>query len=145
MARRIVRTLHVGDDRFQRRLVARLLETIDDFQFEIVCADSETKGIELFDAQGAELIIVDYQLKEGNGLHFLQELRRHDAHVPVIAVSGTAGAEIARELIECGADDFLEKKDLSGHILPASVRDVLTRSDAWRRLNRRASMDPIKK
>jgi DNA-binding NtrC family response regulator len=143
MSRRIVRTLHIEDDRFQRRLMARLLESVDDFQFEITCAESEREGLELFDSHGAELVIVDYQLTEGNGLHFLKELRRHDSHVPVIVVSGAAGADVARELIECAADDFLEKKDLSGHALPTSVRGGLTRWDAWRRLNRRASSEPI--
>jgi DNA-binding response OmpR family regulator len=144
MTKRIVRILHVEDDGFQRRLLARLLEQMDEFQFEIECAESEREGLELFGRKGADLIIVDYHLAEGNGLHLVQELRRHDSHVPVIAVSGQAAAEIARELIECGADDFLDKKDLSGQVLTASVRDVLTRWDAWRRLDSRARMHPIK-
>jgi DNA-binding response OmpR family regulator len=145
MTKRIVRILHVEDDGFQRRLLARLLEQMDEFQFEIECAESEREGLELFGRKGADLIIVDYHLAEGNGLHLVQELRRHDSHVPVIAVSGQAAAEIARELIEYGADDFLDKKDLSGQVLTASVRDVLTRWDAWRRLDSRARMARIKK
>jgi FixJ family two-component response regulator len=53
--------------------------------------------------------------------------------VPVIAVCGKAGPEIARELIECGADDFLDKKDLTRQKIENSVREVLTRWDACRR------------
>jgi len=112
---------------------------MDEFQFEMVCAESEQEGLALFDRKGADLIILDYHLTDGNGLHFLQALRRDAPHVPVIAVSGRAGPEIARELIECGADDFLDKKDLTSQVIAASVRDVLTRCDAWRRLDLRAN------
>jgi CheY-like chemotaxis protein len=145
MSPRIVRALHVEDDRFQQRVLARLLAEIDEFQFEIVCAESEQEGLDLFERKGADLIIVDYHLTIGNGLHFLQKLRRDAPHVPVIAVSGRAGPEIARELIECGADDFLDKKDLSGQVIAASVRGVMTRCDAWNRLDPCARMTPVKK
>jgi DNA-binding NarL/FixJ family response regulator len=85
-----------------------------------------------------------YQLSEGDGLHFLKELRRRDSNVPVIALSGTASPQIARELVECGADDYLDKKDLSRDVLARSVRDVLSRWDAWQRLVGRKKMDPIR-
>ena len=62
---------------------------------------------------------------EGDGLHCLKELRRRDAKVPIIAISGAASAKIARELVECGADDYLNKSDLSGRLLAKSVREVL--------------------
>jgi CheY-like chemotaxis protein len=144
MPRRIIRTLHVEDDRFQHRLLAQLLGSIDEFEFDIACAESEPEGLELFDQRGAELIVLDYQLAQGDGLHFLKELRRRDSNVPVITVSGTASPQIARELIECGADDYLDKKDLASDILARSVRSVLARWDAWRRLVGRNQMHSIR-
>jgi DNA-binding response OmpR family regulator len=144
MSRRIIRVLHVEDDRFYHRLVAYLLEAMDEFRFEIVCAETEQEGLELFDQRGADLLVLDYQLTEGDGLHFLKELRRRDSKVPVIAVSGAASLQTARELVECGADDYLDKKDLAGDVLARSVREVLSRCDAWQRLVSRKQMDPIR-
>ena len=74
----------------------------------------------------------------------MKELRRRDSNVPVITVSGTASPQIARELIECGADDYLDKKDLASDILARSVREVLARWDAWRRLVGRKQIGPIR-
>lgn len=139
MNERIVRLLHIEDDRFQHRLLAHLLAEIGECRFEIRTAESERRGLELFDEQGADLIVLDYRLSQGDGLHCLKELRSRDPHVPVIAISGTASNEIARELVLCGADDYLDKHDLSGRVLAQSVRSVLARWDAWRK--RASAMD----
>jgi DNA-binding NarL/FixJ family response regulator len=137
MSKRIIRVLHIEDDHFQRRVLTHLLKEIDEFEFEIACAESERGGLDLFDIQGADLVILDYRLTEGDGLHCLKELRCRDPNVPIIAVSGEASPSIARELVECGADDYLDKKELAGHVLARSVRDVLSRWDAWQRTTTR--------
>jgi DNA-binding response OmpR family regulator len=137
MSKRIIRVLHIEDDRFHHRLLAHLLGDLDEFEFEITCAESERDGLALFDQQGADLIVLDYRLTEGDGLHCLKELRVRDAKVPVIAISGMASLEIAKELVECGADDYLNKSDLSANSLAKSVREVLSRWDAWKKLAHR--------
>jgi DNA-binding response OmpR family regulator len=145
MSKRITRTLHVEDDHFQHKLLAHLLGAMDEFAFEITCAENERDGLAIFDRNGADLIVLDYRLAEGDGLHCLKELRSRDANVPIIAVSGTASLEIARELIECGADDYLNKSELSGRVLAQSVRDVMSRRDAWEKMCLRRRLDTIPK
>jgi DNA-binding response OmpR family regulator len=145
MAKRTIRLLHIEDDRFQRRLLAHHLKDVDEFEFEITDAESEREGLDLFDARGTDLVILDYRLAQGDGLHCLRELRCRDPNIPIIAVSGTASQQIARELVECGADDYLDKKELTGQILARSVRDVLSRWDVWRKMASRHSVHPIRR
>jgi DNA-binding response OmpR family regulator len=137
MSKRIVRVLHIEDDHFQHRLLAHLLAALDEFGFEITCAESEREGLEIFDRQGADLIVLDYLLPQGDGLHCLKELRLRDPKVPIIAISGAASLQIAKELVECGADDYLNKNELAGRALAKSVRDVLSRWDAWKKIANR--------
>jgi DNA-binding response OmpR family regulator len=144
MSKRIIRVLHIEDDRFQHRLLRHLLAEMDEFAFEIACAESERGGLDRFDLEGADLVVLDYRLTEGDGLHCLKELRCRDPKVPIIAVSGAASSQIAHELVECGADDYLDKKELTGHVLARSVRDVLSRWDAWQKMAGRKQMDPIR-
>jgi DNA-binding response OmpR family regulator len=144
MSKRIIRVLHIEDDSFQHRLLAHLLQFLEEFEFRITCAESERTGLEVFDDGGADLIVLDYRLPEGDGLHCLKELRRRDAKIPVIAISGTASTKIARELVECGADDYLNKGDLSGPRLAESVRDVLSRWDAWQKMAGRNRLGSIR-
>ncbi len=144
MFTRTVRILHIEDDTFQHKLLAHLLADLDEFCFEITCAESERDALAIFDEHGADLVVLDYRLPQGDGLHCLKELRLRDAKVPVIAISGTASQKIAKELVECGADDYLNKSELSGRVLAKSVREVLSRWDAWKKMADRQRLDSIR-
>jgi DNA-binding response OmpR family regulator len=133
MSSRTIKLLHVEDEISQRRLFAHHLAAINDFHFEILYADAEESALDLFDSGGVELVILDYHLQQGNGLNCLEELRRRDQIVPIIAISGIATDEIAAALVQAGADDYLCKRDLTSGVLDRSMLAALARADAWRK------------
>ena len=127
-----IRVLHVEDDRIQRSLVAHYLDAIKGHRFVVIGVESEDQAVDLFRRGGIDLVILDYQLVQGDGLHCLQQLRRIDPLVPVIAVSGIATQEIAAKLIGAGADDYLDKQSMDKRGLAQSVVSALTRARAVR-------------
>lgn len=129
---RTIKLLHVEDEMVQRRILAHHLATLDEYRFEIRYAETESAAIDEFDLGGVECVVLDYHLRQGNGLHCLEELRRRDQVVPIIAVSGVATPEIAAELLQAGADDYIGKRDLTSGVLARSLRDTLTRAEAVR-------------
>jgi len=132
MTKRTVKLLHVEDSRLIHRLVAGLLAKVDGCDFAITVAETEEDAFSAFRAEPAEMVIIDYHLQQGNGLSCLRSLRAIDRAVPILAISGTASAEIAAELLEEGADDFINKSDLSVRILEKSVLTALRRADIYR-------------
>jgi DNA-binding response OmpR family regulator len=132
MSTRAVTLLHIEDDVFQRRLVAHHLQAMPEFRFEVRHAETEGDALLAFDAGRFEFVILDYNLRQGNGLSCVQELRSRDPVVPIIAISGKATPEIAAELLEAGADDYIEKRDLTSEILADRMRETLLRADACR-------------
>ncbi len=58
-----------------------------------------------------DVIILDYELPEMNGLTLLKKLRGQLAwsEIPVIMLSGVKDAEKRWQCLEAGADDFLTK------------------------------------
>jgi DNA-binding response OmpR family regulator len=132
MLNRTIKLLHVEDLISQRRLFAHHLTAMQDFHFDILYADAEESALNLFDDGGVDVIVLDYHLRQGNGLHCLEELRRRDQVVPIIAVSGTATAEIAANLLQAGADDYIGKRELTSAMLARVLRDALARADVWR-------------
>ena len=128
-----LRLLHIDDDRIQHALVARSLAKLGEYQFSIRTAASENEAIEAFAEGGIDLVVLDYHLTKGDGLSCLRELRRRDPFVPIIAVSGVATPDIATQLIEEGADDYLCKQSLNfGQSLNQSVKNALTRARVFR-------------
>ncbi len=133
MSIRAIKLLHVEDEESQRLVFAHHLQAINDLHFEIYYADAEQAALDLFQGGGMDFVILDYNLREGNGLHCLEELRQLDPIVPIIAISGQATEEIATELVQAGADDYIRKQDLESVLLARSMKTALDRADAWRR------------
>lgn len=127
---RTMRVLHVEDDRFQQLLTKHLLGTMEEFEFTITWAESEADALAAFGHDRFNLVILDYHLTQGNGLSCLRKLRRQDRQVPILAVSGVATPEVAAELLEAGADDFISKENLIREAFLTAVRGALKRASA---------------
>jgi CheY-like chemotaxis protein len=139
-----IRLLHIDDDRIQHALVARSLAKLGEYLFSIRTATSEEEAIKAFAEGGTDLVILDYHLTKGNGLGCLRWLRRSDPFLPIIAVSGVATPDIATQMIEEGADDYLCKQSLNfGQSLIQSVKNTLTRARVLRRRFRAATQSPL--
>lgn len=138
MAKQAIHLLHVEDEEDQRLLMSHHLATLPEFEFQTTHADSEADALQIFDRGGIDLVLLDYQLTQGNGLSCLRSMRRRDAMVPIVAVSGVASNEVAAELVAAGADDFLSKHELESETLAQSVRTALARATAF---NQRVTAD----
>jgi CheY-like chemotaxis protein len=128
---RTVRVLHVEDNEDQQHLIAAHLAQLPDFAFQVTAVASEDDAVRRFPS-GFGLVILDYQLENGDGLSCVRRLRMQDPIVPIIAVAGSAVPETAAALLKAGADDFISKRELSTENLGQSLRSALVRSDGLR-------------
>jgi CheY-like chemotaxis protein len=126
------RVLHVEDDIIQRALIVHYLAMPEEHKYVVMGVESEDQAVDAFRRGGVDLVILDYQLAQGNGLNCLRQLRKLDAIIPVIAVSGIATPAIAAELIEAGADDYLSKQSMDKQILAESIETALARAQGIR-------------
>jgi CheY-like chemotaxis protein len=132
--------LHIEDDPVQQHLVAAHLARIKDLACRITTAQSESEAVELFRKQPFDIVLLDYHLAQGNGLGCLRQLRALDPIVPVVVVSSLSQPQVAAELLDAGADDFLSKENLSGERLARSLSAAAARADACKQ--RLASDNP---
>jgi CheY-like chemotaxis protein len=133
VAKPTIKLLHVEDGAVPRRLVAHQLAAVPDWAFEVRYAAGEDEAVAAFGRGGADLVILDYHLEQGDGLSCLRRLRAADAVVPVLVVSGQTDPEVAADLLLAGADDYIAKHDLATGALPRAVRAALARLEGWRR------------
>src|SRR5438046_6123499 len=75
-----------------------------------------------------ELIFLDYNMPDMNGIEVLRENRRQDQSLPVIIITAYGTIERAGEAIKTGADDFITKPFDPEH-LAVVVKKALERAE----------------
>lgn len=103
------RVLLVDDSRLIRMGLRRSLESIG--LQNIVEANHGREAIEMLVRQPFDLMLLDMEMPEMNGIEVLQVLRDSPHHPwpPVIVISGGTGIDDAVRCIELGAEDYLPK------------------------------------
>jgi len=113
--------LVVDDDpAIQGLLAAMLLRR----GYQVLTAGSAAEGLALVAAHKPELILMDYQLPDRDGLSMLQEIKTHHPSSYVIMATGRGNEELAVELMKAGASEYL-LKPFDARLLPDRVDAVL--------------------
>lgn len=105
-----VRVLVVDDSALMRNLISRIVENTQG----LVVADKAMNGVfalQKIPRCKPDIIILDLEMPEMNGIEFLKERKRLNIDIPVIILSSIArrGAEITMEALSLGASDFITK------------------------------------
>jgi DNA-binding NtrC family response regulator len=77
--------------------------------YEVCRANSAEEGLEQLTSFRPEVVLLDFNLPGMNGLDMMAELRRLDAQVKVIVITGQGSEQIAVDAMKAGAFDYLTK------------------------------------
>lgn len=102
------KVLVVDDDSTDRELLRQFLEAKG---YEVALAASGEQALELVDATGLDLVLLDLSLPRANSLDVLKHLRgdHSAADLPVIMVSGENDGGRVVEALTLGANDYISK------------------------------------
>ncbi len=89
--------LIVDDDAPVRNLARQILERQG---YEVREAANGPDGLAIFTRENVQLILLDLQMPEMNGVEFLTHLRGLDAHVPVILITGYPESQLIMDAMQ---------------------------------------------
>ncbi|MCB1162081.1 MAG: sigma-54 dependent transcriptional regulator [Candidatus Krumholzibacteriia bacterium] len=115
--------LVVDDEPNIRKLLAGVLE---DEGYAVTGAPDVAGARARLAAEPVELLLLDVQLPDADGLALLAELAEAGDHPPVIMMSGHGTIQTALEAVRLGALDFIEKPLQPGRLL-VSIASALDR------------------
>ncbi len=101
---------------------------LDDRNYRTLIAENGRIGIDLFQRERPDLVLVDLRMPEVNGLEVLSRIKAESPDTPMIVISGTGEIREAVEALRRGAWDYLIKPIESLEILIHAVDNALEKS-----------------
>ena len=121
-----ISVLIVDDSAMMRNLIGHMIEETPG----LVVAEKAMNGnfaLQKIPRINPDVICLDLEMPEMNGIEFLQERKKQGIKIPVVILSSIAerGAKITMEALALGASDFVQKPSGSVSMDIHTVRDTL--------------------
>jgi DNA-binding response OmpR family regulator len=126
-----MRVLLVEDD---VRVAAALATALNRRGHEVIHSPTATGAVATFGTERFELVLLDLNLPDGDGIDVCRALRRRDEQVAIIAVTARADERDRVAGLRTGADDYVVK--------PYSMAELDARMEAVLRRSVRAAPPP---
>lgn len=107
--RDVPQSILVADDEPITRMALRLL--FEKEQFRVFEAANGSQALDVATHERPSLALVDLNMPEVDGYQVIERIRSmHDLRaMPIIVLTGSAGPEVERRVLEMGADDYVAK------------------------------------
>jgi two-component system nitrogen regulation response regulator NtrX len=100
-------TILIADD--EPSILQSLSGLLTDEGFEVVTADNGYEALKVIDAEAPDLVILDIWMPGIDGIETLKEIKKANAVLPVIIITGHGNVETAVRATKLGAFDLIEK------------------------------------
>lgn len=126
--------LLIDDSEVDRATYRRYLMEDRDRTYQIVEFDNGEDALEWCQQQLPDIFLLDYLLPDMDGLELLQQLQQLTGRntQPVIMFTGQGNLQIAVDLLKNGAQDYLEKSQITPQILQKSISYILQQNQLIR-------------
>jgi PAS domain S-box-containing protein len=124
-----IRALIVDDDENFAALVRDVLGLAESLHLERVAGAREMWA--RLETDSFDVVLLDYDLPDGNGLEILKGLAERDVDVPVVFITGRGDERTAAQAIQLGAIDYHVKSHETVFELPVLIRKAV-RNHAYR-------------
>lgn len=120
------KVLIVDDSDVDAEMLQRFLSSEAANEYQVVRAETGDEGLDFVASFKPDIVLLDFELPDMDGLDFLRELGNRvaaDEEAPVVlAVTGQSNPRVAADLIRGGAEDYVSKDGLNGENLRLAVR-----------------------
>lgn len=137
--------LIVEDSKTDRTVYIRYLRADSTCNYEILEAETLEEGLEIWRSQDINLVILDINLPDGQGLELLETIKESylEPKLPVIVITGQGDKLLALEAMKLGASDYLAKKNITAISLSRSVANVISQLTLTQKLRRLQTQESI--
>ena len=125
-----ITVLLVEDNPGDARLILELLGEVQSQAFDLERVDRLDDALARLTHTGVDVVLLDLGLPDSQGLDtFVRARQRHPAE-PIVVISGLDDEQVALQAVRLGAQDYLVKGRIEGHLLARVLRHAIERKHA---------------
>ncbi len=128
----MAKILIIDDEEIIRQQMQKLL-TLDDY--ETFTAEDGPKGLEIYDREQPEIVLVDVKMPGMDGIEVLKRIKERCATTEVINITGHGGVETAIRALKLGAFGYIQKP-VEYDELEIEIRRALEKQEMQKQLDR---------
>jgi two-component system NtrC family sensor kinase len=130
MARRHLKVLLIEDNPGDVRLIREMLAEAKDSVFHLTAAGCLAEGLAQLGQVDFDIILLDLVLPDSQGLETFHATHVKASGLPIVVLSGFDDKELAMGAVQGGAQDYLVKGQVDGHLLVRAVQYAIERERA---------------
>lgn len=143
-----IKVLLVDDDEDDFIIARDLLAEIGPTAYKVDWINNFDQALDVMVCNTCDVCLVDYHLGAHNGLELIREAHARGSRTPVIFLTGLGDDAIDNEAMKAGAEDFLNKGQITAKTLERSIRYTVQRSRAEIKIQKlaafpRANPNPV--
>ncbi|NOX87669.1 MAG: PAS domain S-box protein, partial [Calditrichaeota bacterium] len=120
MEEKTIQILLIEDDPDDAKLLGDALSEAH-LHFVLIHVPTLTEGLSRLSSHPIDVILLDLNLPDSQGLDTMKKLLKHSSCIPVIVISILEDQETAVEAVKMGAQDYLVKSVINGSIMERVV------------------------
>jgi signal transduction histidine kinase/ActR/RegA family two-component response regulator len=113
---------------------------VDGTRYDLHRVNSYETGLTALRSSRYDVCLLDYLLREQNGIGFLNALTAQEHVPPIIFLTGMSNYVVDLEAMRAGAADYLEKTQVNSHILERAIRYAMERKVTQARLRQQSAI-----
>ncbi|MGQ4645872.1 ATP-binding protein [Lyngbya aestuarii] len=122
-----LKVLLVEDNLSEAELIQELLSENNAIKIDLIHAQRLEQARELLQQENFDVILLDLSLPDSQGLDTVANIQECGLNLPIVVLTARNDQELAIQLIQVGAQDYLVKGNVSSELLLRSLRYAVER------------------
>ncbi len=131
---RPLRVLLIEDNPADARMIREMLIDVRGVPFDVESVDSLSTGLVRLADGARDVALLDLSLPDSRGFDTFLKLREKAGAVPIVLLTGLDDEALAVRAVHEGAQDYLIKGQVDGHLLSRALRYAIERNKLIREL-----------
>lgn len=137
------RILLIEDNEGDARLLTELLTFSSPGRYELVQVGTLKEALALLTNHSFNVVLTDLNLPDTDGVNTVKHIQNHNQFIPIVVLSGENSEELALEVVQIGAQDYLVKGQGDGHLISRAIDYSIERKRIEQKLTYLANYDSL--